>query len=91
MSEIFPEKSIPSPVCRLCGCVPVDAEIGDLAEECGMSPDEYVVREDGTYSRDTHTFICDKDYVQVTIQGVAWPNDSTPWPTFNTKESEGGE
>lgn len=91
MSEIFPEKVLNSPTCRICVLPPAQCGYQSFADENDMTPDEYVIREDGTYNRLTNTFICDKDYVRMEMYGMAWPSDSTPWPTFNPKREEGGE
>lgn len=66
MSEIFPEQPLvpkESPTCRVCDGTPATTGYLLYAEDAGVSPDQYVVSEEGTYDPSTHTFVCDGDYL----------------------------
>lgn len=56
----------PSPECFRCGRTP--GEIGEYiayAKESDMTPDEFVVAEEGTYNPAHNTFCCTKCYVAI--------------------------
>jgi hypothetical protein len=53
------------PMCVGCGKKPSELrEYVDMAEEEGMTPDEYVRREEGTYNRENGHFLCTPCYVK---------------------------
>jgi aspartate carbamoyltransferase regulatory subunit len=52
--------------CKRCGKHPNElSEYIECAEEEGITPDEYVVREEGTYNEKTGLFYCTPCYVKV--------------------------
>lgn len=58
------EDKSPRPVCMGCFKSPDQlACYTGLAEEMGISPDDYVRQEEGTYNRNNGHFLCDDCYV----------------------------
>ena len=56
----------PSPTCKRCGCTASELnEYIDMAKEEGMTPDEYLRREEGTYNSETNLFYCTPCYIAV--------------------------
>lgn len=55
----------PNPVDPMCGRTPgeIFAYI-DLAKDEGITPEAYVVREEGTYNPRNGHFLCDKCYIE---------------------------
>ncbi|NLL64123.1 MAG: hypothetical protein GX241_07870 [Ruminococcaceae bacterium] len=52
--------------CKNCGKRPHELpEYIVIAKNEGITPDEYVAREEGTYNRETQLFYCTPCYVQV--------------------------
>lgn len=53
-------------VCKECGKTPSEIqEYIDSAEEEGITPDEFVAQEEGTYNEITGAFWCTKCYVKL--------------------------
>lgn len=52
--------------CKCCGKTPNQlSEYVDIAKEENMTPDEYVIQEEGTYNNQTGLFYCTSCYVKV--------------------------
>ncbi len=51
--------------CLGCGFRPKDRkEYIVFSEDCGCTPEEYVIREEGTYDPGTGTFLCTDCYIK---------------------------
>lgn len=59
-----------SPCCIDCGKVPAELrEYVEAAESAGLTPDEYVAQEEGTYNPDNGHFLCTDDFVIREMRG----------------------
>ena len=55
---------LPELICIGCGGKPYEFnEYVDIAESEGITPDEYVWREEGTLNPDNGHFLCDRCYI----------------------------
>ena len=65
-----------SPVCAYCGKRPEQlGEYLDASAETGLSPDDYVREEEGTYDPATDRFCCTDCYISLgmpTRRGEGW-------------------
>lgn len=53
------------PVCIGCGRHPEEIEeYVEAAKQCDLTPDEYVMKEEGTYNPSNGHFLCTVDYVK---------------------------
>ncbi len=58
-------ETIINPVCTGCGKHPADLlEYSLPAKDEGISPDEYVMSEEGTYNKSNGHFLCTNCYVE---------------------------
>lgn len=69
-------KDLPKPLCIGCNKPPEQLEeYVTLSQEEGLSPDEYVRREEGTYNRENGHFLCTLCYFKAgcpTAPGSGW-------------------
>lgn len=62
----------PQPICRGCNKKPSELEEYTEPEVLdGMTPDEYVRAEEGTYNRETGGFLCTNCYVAAGMPSCA--------------------
>jgi hypothetical protein len=52
--------------CKECGRAPEEIrEYKEAAADCEMTPTEYVIKEEGTFNRQTGKFWCTKCYIKI--------------------------
>lgn len=65
----------PQPICTGCKLRPSEIEeYREAAGACGMSPNAYVRREEGTYNRTNGHFLCTSCYIN-----AGMPSSPTGW------------
>lgn len=65
---------LPTPRCNGCGKEPHELECyTELAMEEGLTPEEYVRRNEGTYNPVNGHFMCDDCYLAAGAPAVKWP------------------
>jgi hypothetical protein len=61
------EETIPPPIiCFCCGHLPEEIDsIVDSAKEEGLTPDQWIMKEEGTYNPKSRQFCCDRCYIDL--------------------------
>jgi hypothetical protein len=55
-----------TPVCVVCACTPSElSEYVEAAEDFNLTPEKYVVKEEGTYNKTNGHFLCTPCYIRV--------------------------
>lgn len=61
-------------ICRGCNQTPGKlSEYVEVANDAGMSPDEYVIKEEGTYNPETGGFLCTDCYIKAGMPSLPYP------------------
>jgi len=69
------KRLLPGPICAYCGKRPAEIEeYIEAADDFGMTPDDYVKREEGTYNRENGHFACTECYI-----AIGMPASPTGW------------
>ena len=67
--------SIPTPICTGCNKLPRELEeYASIAKAESMTPDEFVIRNEGTYNKENGHFLCTDCYI-----GAGMPTDPQGW------------
>lgn len=53
-------------------------EYAEIAAEEGMSPEDYVRSEEGTFNPETQTFACTSCYIAIGMPSAPWPGWKAP-------------